>query len=82
MSSILISVKNIKKKFASKEALKGVSFDIFKGEVFGLLGVNGAGKTTTTQMLLGVLKPTSGTIEYFGKNLDAHREEILEKINL
>jgi ABC-2 type transport system ATP-binding protein len=50
------------------------------GEVVGILGPNGAGKTTTIHMLLNVLNPTSGSIEYFGKNLFIHRKEIMKQV--
>ena len=66
---------------SSFTALKGISFVVETGEVVGILGPNGAGKTTTIQMLLSVLTPTGGTIEYFGKNFAKHREEILEKVS-
>lgn len=61
-------------------AVNGISFDIKHGECVGLLGPNGAGKTTTIQMLLDTLTPTSGTINYFGKNLAVHRSEILTHV--
>ncbi|MFO0889649.1 MAG: ABC transporter ATP-binding protein [Isosphaeraceae bacterium] len=57
-----------------------LSFQLGRGEILGLLGPNGAGKTTTIQMLLSVLKPTSGRIEYFGRSLAEAREAILERI--
>ncbi len=56
----LVEVKNLKKKYGSKEAVKGISFNIQKNEILGLLGPNGSGKTTTIGMILGLLKPTSG----------------------
>lgn len=62
-------------------AVDSISFDLKEGEILGLLGPNGAGKTTTIQMLLGILTPTSGSIEYFGKDLLKHREEILDQVN-
>ena len=58
----LVEVKNLKKKYGSKEAVKGISFNIQKNEIIGLLGPNGSGKTTTIGMMLGLLKPTNGEI--------------------
>jgi ABC-2 type transport system ATP-binding protein len=58
-----------------------ISFDLPKGEILGFLGPNGAGKTTTIQMLLGTLTPTSGSIDYFGKDFAQHRMEILKKVS-
>jgi len=78
----ILSVKNLTKKFAKGfTAVDNISFNLKEGEILGFLGPNGAGKTTTIQMLLGVLTPTSGEINYFGKNLKSHREEILEQVN-
>ena len=51
MNNILLKIKNIKKRYGTKEALKGVSLDIYKGEILGLLGVNGAGKTTLSSII-------------------------------
>ncbi|CAM2909236.1 ATP-binding cassette domain-containing protein [Hathewaya histolytica] len=56
----MIDVKDLKKTFKNVEAVKGVSFEVKKGEIVGLLGENGAGKTTTLRMLATMLKPTSG----------------------
>src|SRR5690242_1040805 len=61
-------------------AVDRLSFALGYREVLGLLGPNGAGKTTTIQMLLSTLKPTSGTIAYFGKNFYTHRSEILNQV--
>ena len=77
----LVEVKNLKKKYASKEAVKGISFNIEQNEVLGLLGPNGCGKTTTIGMLLGLLKPSYGEIKIDNMNFEKNRIEILSKIN-
>lgn len=66
MNDIAVDIKNIKKTFGTFQAVKGISFSIKKGEIFGILGPNGAGKTTTLNMVLGLLKPTSGSITIEG----------------
>ena len=58
----LVEVKNLKKKYGSKDAVKGISFNIKENEILGLLGPNGSGKTTTLGMMLGLLKPSNGEI--------------------
>lgn len=77
----ILKVENLSKNFKKFMAVDSISFDLKEGEILGLLGPNGAGKTTTIQMLLGILTPTSGSIEYFGKDLLKHREEILDQVN-
>lgn len=69
MDNILLKIKNIKKKYAAKEALKGVSLDIYKGEILGLLGVNGAGKTTLSSIIATLHPPTEGDIECEGVSI-------------
>jgi ABC-2 type transport system ATP-binding protein len=67
----IISIKDVTKQYGAKKVLKGVSFDINQGEIFGLLGSNGAGKSTITQIILGLQKQTSGSITYFeGKQVN------------
>ena len=56
----MISIKNITKTFKGFEAVKELSIDIPRGEIYGLLGSNGAGKSTTINILLGFLKPDKG----------------------
>lgn len=77
----ILTVNNLTKKFKEFLAVNDISFNLKEGEILGLLGPNGAGKTTTIQMLLGILTPTSGNIEYFGQDLKKYREEIMEKVN-
>jgi ABC-2 type transport system ATP-binding protein len=69
MSEITLSVKGLRKTIGKKEIIKGLDFDLNRGEVFGFLGPNGAGKTTTIRMLVGLIKPSSGTIEIGGYNV-------------
>ena len=61
-----LTIKNIKKTFDGKDAVKEISFSIKEGEIFGLLGPNGAGKSTTINMIAGVCRIDSGTISAFG----------------
>ena len=56
----IIQVENLTKKFGDFTAVKGITFDVYKGEIFGFLGANGAGKTTAMKMLIGISNPTSG----------------------
>jgi ABC-2 type transport system ATP-binding protein len=77
----VLEVKNLTKQFGDFVAVNDISFSLKEGEILGFLGVNGAGKTTTIQMLLNILKPTSGDISYFGKNLIRYQSEIMESVN-
>ena len=76
----ILEVNNLVKKFGDFEAVKGLTFSVEEGEVFGLLGPNGAGKTTAISMLTGVLQPTSGTARIAGYDLVKELEEV-KKIN-
>jgi ABC-2 type transport system ATP-binding protein len=58
----MVSVENLRKKFGDDEVVRGISFQISRGEFFGLLGPNGAGKTTTIGMLTGLVEPSGGRI--------------------
>src|SRR5436190_9363286 len=75
-----IDVRNIVKKFGDFEAVKGITFDVAEGEIFGLLGPNGAGKSTLIRMMTTLLPPTSGTAVVNGfdvtKNANGVRESI------
>ena len=78
-----IEIKNLNKQYNNILAVKNISFKINKGSIVGLLGPNGCGKTTTIGMMLGLIKPTSGTVFINGKNIESenNRTKILEKVN-
>ncbi len=80
MSEAILTVRDLHKKFGDFEAVKGISFSVKKGEVFGLLGPNGAGKTTAISMLTGVSEPTSGTAEIGGYDIRTQMNQC-KKIN-
>src|SRR5690554_3163648 len=68
----VLSVRGLKKRIGSKMIIKGISFDIYGGEIFGFLGPNGSGKTTTIRMLVDLIRPTEGSVTVCG--LDVHKE--------
>src|SRR6185436_14304225 len=69
MSDLLLEMRAISKSFPGVQALKGVNFDVRKGEILCLLGENGAGKSTLMKILTGVYAPDSGTIVFEGKQV-------------
>lgn len=77
MKRILLTIKNIKKKYGNSEVLKGINLEIYHGEILSLLGVNGAGKTTLSSIIATLHPATEGDIEYNGasiyKNVPAFR---------
>jgi ABC-2 type transport system ATP-binding protein len=81
MSTPVLIVSHLTKRFGTFTAVNDVSFAIQSGEILGVLGPNGAGKTTTIQMLLGLVTPTAGSIHMFGLDLSTHREAILQQVN-
>ncbi|GIQ67624.1 ABC transporter ATP-binding protein [Xylanibacillus composti] len=76
----VLKVRDVKKKIKNKWIIQGVSFDIYAGEVFGFLGPNGSGKTTTIRMLVDLIRPTEGTIEVCGKNVQKEHDAALRQI--
>jgi ABC-2 type transport system ATP-binding protein len=78
-----IEIKNLSKHYNNILAVKNINFKINKGSIVGLLGPNGCGKTTTIGMMLGLIKPTSGTVFINGQNIENenNRTTILEKVN-
>ena len=80
MAETVITVKNLVKKFGHFIANDNLTFDVYKGEIFGFLGANGAGKTTTLRILSGLSKPTSGEVMVGG--FDAGHEPEMIKRNI
>jgi ABC-2 type transport system ATP-binding protein len=78
----IITTENLAKHFGSLEAVKGVSFQVAEGEIFGFLGPNGAGKTTTINMLCTLLKPTAGRATVDGYDVAKQRSQVRHAIGL
>ena len=73
MTEAAIQIKNLEKTYAGgKQALKGVSFDVPRGQIFGLLGPNGAGKSTIINILAGLVNKSAGQVSIWGFDIDAH----------
>ena len=81
MNIAAIEVNNLAKQFKNTLAVNNISFKINKGTIIGLLGPNGCGKSTTIGMMLGLIKPTSGTVVINGQNIENNRTSLLEKMN-
>jgi branched-chain amino acid transport system ATP-binding protein len=69
MSDIILSIKDLKVNYGGIEAVKGISFDVPKGDIVTLIGANGAGKSSTLRAIAGLVKPKSGSIEFAGESL-------------
>ena len=70
MNTVTIEISDLTKQFKNALAVKNISFKINKGTIMGLLGPNGCGKSTTIGMMLGLIKPTSGTVIINNKNIE------------
>lgn len=82
MNKVIISVKDLHKKYGAFHAVKGINFEVYEGEIFGLLGPNGAGKSTTLEIIETLRDKTSGTIHVAGFNLDNDPNEIKKIIGV
>jgi ABC-2 type transport system ATP-binding protein len=76
-----IAVRNLVKDYPTGTAVAGISFELKPGSITGLLGGNGAGKTTTIAMIMGLVSPTSGSIEVLGKQMPRDRYHVLHRMN-
>jgi ABC-2 type transport system ATP-binding protein len=82
MRKVIISVKDLHKKYGNFHAVKGINFEVFEGEIFGLLGPNGAGKSTTLEIIETLRDKTSGLIYVAGFDLDKDPNEIKKMIGV
>ncbi|MCK5841868.1 MAG: ABC transporter ATP-binding protein [Candidatus Sabulitectum sp.] len=80
MKETCVAVNDLTKSFKEVQAVKGVSFEVSRGEVFGLVGPDGAGKTTTMRILAAILAPDSGEALILGLNSSREREKIHDRI--
>ena len=77
-----ICVRNLRKEYGAKVAVKDISFEVERGTLFSLLGVNGAGKTTTIKMLTGLAKPTAGDALVMGDNICKEIDKVKKHVNI
>ena len=77
----MIRLEQITKSYNGKTAVSGLDIEIPRGQVFAFLGPNGAGKTTTVKMIVGLLKPTSGSVSVCGLDVETQYEEIKKRIS-
>jgi ABC-2 type transport system ATP-binding protein len=75
-----ITARGLTKRFGDFTAVAGIDFDVRRGEIFGFLGPNGSGKTTTIRMMLGLLQPSSGTVEVLGVPMNERPEQIRPRV--
>lgn len=76
-----IQTQNLNFRFSPQEiALKNIQLEVPEGSIYGFLGPNGAGKTTTLRLLLGLIKKQEGKVQFFGKDFQSHRIEILQQV--
>lgn len=78
----IIEVKNLTKKYKDKKAVDNLSFDVYEGEILGLLGPNGSGKSTTINSILSLLNYNEGNIKIFGKEMAPNAYDIKSKIGV
>lgn len=78
----IIEVKNLTKKYKNIKAIDDLSFDVYEGEILGLLGPNGSGKSTTINCLLSLLNYSQGTIKIMGQEMDVNAYDIKKKIGV
>lgn len=79
-NNVVMDIINLKKTISKKEIIKGINFQIQRGEVFGFLGPNGAGKTTTIRMMVGLMSMTSGDVRIEGKSIKTDYQEAVQHV--
>ena len=82
MAEVILKVNNLTKKYGDKTVVKGISFEVNKGEIFGILGPNGAGKTTTLEMIETLRDIDDGSAEVDGLDVSKHPQKVKEIIGV
>ncbi|TBL68568.1 ABC transporter ATP-binding protein [Paenibacillus thalictri] len=77
---VVLSVNRLRKKLSGKWIIKGISFEVYAGEIFGFLGPNGSGKTTTIRMLVDLIEPTEGSVEICGYDVHKAHNQALRNV--
>src|SRR5215813_12060453 len=77
---VVLRTHNLSKQYGKRLAVDNLNLEVHRGEIFGFLGPNGAGKTTTIRMALGLIAPTSGSVEVLGLDVRRHRAEVLPRV--
>src|SRR5438046_3221162 len=77
---VVLRTRNLSKQYGKRLAVDNLNLEVHRGEIFGFLGPNGAGKTTTIRMALGLIAPTSGSVEILGRDVRKHRAEVLPQV--
>jgi ABC-2 type transport system ATP-binding protein len=80
MNDTALSTRHLSKSFGRRPAVRNLDLEVRRGEVFGFLGPNGAGKTTTIRMALGLIRPTSGTVEVLGRDVQRDGGHVLPRV--
>src|SRR5471032_788092 len=81
-SSPAIEVRDLRKTYGELEAVRGIDFDVARGEIYGLLGPNGAGKTSTVEILEGYRARTSGSVSVLGHDPQARSREFRRRVGI
>ncbi len=79
-NNLVIETHNLSKTFKGVQALKGLNLTVKQHSIFGFLGPNGAGKTTTIKLLLGLARPTGGTVHVFGQDIQHESVSIRKRV--
>lgn len=76
----VVQTRDLTKQYGNRLAVNKLNLDVYRGDIFGFLGPNGAGKTTTIRMLLGLIAPTSGTVQVLGQDITTHGQMVLPRV--
>jgi len=77
---IVLRTRNLSKQYGKRLAVNNLNLEVYRGDIFGFLGPNGAGKTTTIRMALGLIAPTTGTVEILGQNVIGQKSHVLPRV--